>query len=377
MSPRAPARLGKYEIVRELGAGAMGVVYLGYDAAIDRKVAVKAIRKDGLDAEMASAAAARFRQEAIAAGRLTHPGIVAVYDYGDDEDVAYMVMEYAPGEDLGRYAAGRKLPLHEVGALMAQLLDALEYAHQAGVVHRDIKPSNILLSSRLKITDFGIARIGSSKLTTAGVAMGTPSYMAPEQYRGVGVDHRVDLFASAAVFYELLTGRPAFDGESIDEIAYKVCHADPQPARGLRADAPFAIDAVLTRALAKDKADRFPSARQLSDAIAVALGDTELPVDSARRALEMAATTGVPVVAIQPTVASAQAARAEGETTAVTPDALARITQTLAKYVGPIAKVMVKKAGSEARTYRDLCLAVSARLPAEERSQFLAELGVG
>jgi eukaryotic-like serine/threonine-protein kinase len=364
-----PARLGKYEIVQELGAGAMGVVYLGYDAAIDRKVAVKTIRKDRLDAATASEAAARFRQEAMAAGRLTHPGIVAVYDYGEDENVAYIVMEYAPGEELGRYAEGKTLALPEIGALMEQLFDALAYAHQAGVVHRDIKPSNILLSGRLKITDFGIARIASSQLTQTGIAMGTPAYMAPEQYRGVGVDHRVDLFASSVLFYELLTGRPPFPGETIEEIAYKVCHVEPVPATRLRPDVPRGVDAVVARALAKDKEARFPSASELSRAIGAALAGRDVPVPGVLGVLESA-----PTVAVSSALTTGALASRAGSS--VTPAAIERITQTLARYVGPIAKVMVKKAGAEAKTYRELGLAIASRLAPEERARFLGELGL-
>lgn len=347
MTERAPARLGKYEIVRQLGEGAMGVVYLAYDPTIDRQVAVKTIRKDLLDVPAASQAAARLRQEAMAAGRLVHPGIVAVYDFGEDENVGYIVMEYAPGEDLGRYAAGRRLGLPEIGTLLVQLLDALEYAHGAGVVHRDIKPSNILLSGRLKVTDFGIARIAHSTLTQTGAVVGTPAYMAPEQYSGAGVDHRGDLFASGALFYELLTGVQAFGGESIPEIAYRVCHAEHVPATRLRPELPAGVDAVLSRALAKRKEERYPSAREFSRAIETALAGGE-------------ATPGPAAVTPTP----------------VAPEAIERVTRTLAKHLGPIAKVIVKKAAAEAQTYWDLCVTVSSRLPAEERPRFLKEVGV-
>jgi serine/threonine-protein kinase len=364
----APSRIGKYEIVQTLGAGAMGVVYLAYDPTIDRRVAVKTIRKDRLDAGTAAQATARFRQEAMAAGRLTHPGIVAVYDYGEDDSTAFIVMEYAPGEDLGRYAARSRLSLPEVGIVMAQLLDALGYAHAAGVVHRDIKPSNMLVSGgRLKITDFGIARVGQSRLTQTGAAMGTPTYMAPEQYRGRGVDHRVDLFAAGVIFYELLTGERPFEGETIEEIAYKVCHAAHVPAKHLRPDLPATVDVVLERALAKDKEARFASAADLSQAIALGLrGDPS----AARQAFESAATMSA-------STTSAAATSAAAPPTHVTPDASARVTQALAKYVGPIAAVMVKKAGADAKTYRDLCLRLSARLSSDdERARFLKDVGV-
>src|SRR5882724_13513376 len=231
MSAVPRPRLGKYEILQTLGSGAMGIVYLAYDAAIERKVAIKTIRKDVIGQDASSEVTARFRREAMAACRLTHPGIVAVYDYGEEDNVAYIVMEYAPGQDLARYAAERQLTLVEIAALMTQLLDALGFAHSAGVVHRDVKPGNILVGERLKITDFGIARVADSSLTQTGVAMGTPAYMAPEQYMGIGVDFRADLFAAGVVLYELLTKTLPFDGNSLEELSYKICHTEPRRPR--------------------------------------------------------------------------------------------------------------------------------------------------
>ena len=440
-SPRP--RLGKYEILQTLGSGAMGVVYLAYDAVIERKVAVKTIRKEILGQEASSEVTARFRREAMAAGRLTHPGIVAVYDYGEDDSVAYIVMEYAPGQDLGRYAASRNLSLSEISALMTQLLDALGFAHAAGVVHRDVKPGNILVGERLKITDFGIARVADSSLTQTGVAMGTPAYMAPELYMGVAIDYRVDLFAAGVVLYELLTKTLPFDGNSLEELSYKICHTEPTLATLVRPDLPRSIDAVLAKALAKSSAARFASAADLARAIAQALNGVEL--DPAReshlshaggppssqvhvvawsletqRALEaaLAPTMGsVAGAAVRRGMARATdseqlvrllletvegdsarstlADRLRGvlgagrpasasvppsstlEGVSVSPEAVARVTQTLATYVGPIAKVMVKKASADSPSYLDLCLRVSARLETEdEKTRFLKEVGV-
>jgi serine/threonine protein kinase len=438
-------RLGKYDILQTLGSGAMGVVYLAYDAAIERKVAVKTIRKEVLGQAASSEVTARFRREAMAAGRLTHPGIVAVYDYGEDDSVAYIVMEYAPGQDLGRYAASRDLSLSEVAGLMAQLLDALGFAHAAGIVHRDVKPGNILVGERLKITDFGIARVADSSLTQTGVAMGTPAYMAPEQYMGIGVDYRVDLFAAGVVLYELLTKTLPFDGNSLEELSYKICHTEPKLATLVRPDLPRSVDAVLAKALAKSSAARFASAAELSRAITLALNGVELepsreprhsPTGDAlsaqvsvaawsldtQRALEavLAPTMGsVAGAAVRRGMARASdseqlvrlliesvagdnarstlADRLRGvldsarprsanlsppssstlEGVSVSPDAVARVTQTLATYVGPIAKVMVKKASADAPSYLDLCLRVSARLETEdEKTRFLKEVGV-
>src|SRR5882724_3893722 len=436
------ARLGKYEILQTLGSGAMGVVYLAYDAVIERKVAVKTIRKEILGQDASSEVSARFRREAMAAGRLSHPGIVAVYDYGEDESVAYIVMEYAPGQDLGRYAAARNLSLSEVGGLMAQLLDALGFAHAAGVVHRDVKPGNILVGERLKITDFGIARVADSSLTQTGVAMGTPAYMAPEQYMGIGVDFRADLFAAGVVLYELLTKTLPFDGNSLEELSYKICHTEPRRPRQIRPDLPPSADALLAKALAKSSAARFGSAAELARAVVDALNGNEIESlrDSRRsltggaqlagstwsldtqRALEavLAPTMGsVAGAAVRRGMARASdseqlvrvlletvdgdsarstladqlrgvlgAARPRSpsfpppassvrEGVSVSPEAVVRVTQTLASYVGPIAKVMVKKAAADAPSYLDLCLRVSARLETEdERARFLKEVGV-
>ncbi len=442
-TPERP-KLGKYEILQTLGAGAMGIVYLGYDSAIERRVAVKTIRKDQIGQAASAEVTARFRREAMAAGRLTHPGIVAVYDFGEDDSIAYIVMEYAPGVDLGRYAASRNLSLAEISGLMAQLLDALGFAHAAGVVHRDVKPGNILVGDRLKITDFGIARVADSKLTQTGIAMGTPAYMAPEQYMGIGVDYRADLFAAGVVLYELLTKRLPFDGDSLEELSYKICHTDFSPASQLRADLPRGVDALLARALAKASSARFTSAAEFAHAITQTLSGAGL----ANAATEFSSATGrssaMPTsgswstetqraleAVLAPTMGSvagaavrrgmartadpeqlvhvlvetidgeqARAAVAErlravldvrrpqsasmappvsvdSQAASVTPEAVARVTQTLATYVGPIAKVMVKKASTDSPSYLDLCLRVSARLETEaEKQRFLKEVGV-
>ncbi len=444
MSAPERSKLGKYEILQTLGAGAMGIVYLGYDAAIERRVAVKTIRKDQVGQAVSAEVTARFRREAMAAGRLTHPGIVAVYDFGEDESITYIVMEYAPGVDLGRYAASRDLSLAEVSELMAQLLDALGFAHAAGVVHRDVKPGNILVGDRLKITDFGIARVADSQLTQTGVAMGTPAYMAPEQYMGIGVDYRADLFAAGVVLYELLTKKRPFDGNSLEELSYKICHTEFVPASQIRADLPCGVDALLARALAKASSARFTSAAEFAHAIAQTLSGAMLshaPTEFAQgtgrnsampssgswstemqRALEavLAPSMGsVAAAAVRRGMARtadpeqlvhvlietidgepARAAVAErlravlgvrrpppaslpppvsvnSQGASVTPEAVARLTQTLATYVGPIAKVMVKKASADSPTYLDLCLRVSARLETEaEKQRFLKEVGV-
>ncbi len=346
-------QIGKYRLVRAIGQGAMGIVYLAHDPHLDRHVAIKVIRKDVIERREADQVMARFRNEAMAAGRLQHPGIVAVHDYGEDESTSFIVMEYAPGDDLEEYA--RKyapLPLSDATGLMAQLLDALHWAHSYGVIHRDIKPSNLVVTGgRLKVTDFGIARISSAKLTQTGVAMGTPMYMSPEQYIGTGIDQRSDLFSAAVVFYEMLAGVRPFEGESIHSLAYKICHVDPVPPSRHGRALPPALDAVVMKGLAKDRAARWSTGHEFAMAINAAL-------------------TGLTGAVPASTVTVPTTARVSAED-------LDRASQALAAYVGPIARVLVKKTAPAASDFTDLCARLLEHLGSDkERVEFLKKLGV-
>ena len=266
-----PERLGKYDIVEVLGKGAMGVVFRGFDPDIDRTVAIKTVRKELIEEEdRAGMALARFKNEARAAGRLSHPGIVAVYDYGESGSVAYIAMEFVQGASLREYFnRGTRFAERDAIAVMAQLLEALQHAHDQGVWHRDIKPANLIImnNGKVKITDFGIARIDTSTLTQTGVVMGSPGYMAPEQYSDGKVDRRADLFAAGVVMYQLLTGARPFAG-SVESIPYKICHVEPplpseaEPDRGWER-----YNAVITRALAKQPEARFQTAGEFRAAI--------------------------------------------------------------------------------------------------------------
>ena len=211
-----PQRLGKYLVSRVLGEGAMGVVYQALDPDIHRPVAIKAIRASLLAPHAQDiAATARFRTEAQAAGRLSHPNIVSVYEYGQADDAHYIAMEYVDGISLQALVSrGEHLPLDDALSVMLQLLDALACAHAQGVWHRDIKPANLLLTpeGRLKVTDFGIARIDSGDLTHHTTVLGSPGYMAPERYTDEAPDRRVDIFSCGVLFYELLTGLAPFRG---------------------------------------------------------------------------------------------------------------------------------------------------------------------
>jgi serine/threonine protein kinase len=265
-----PTQLGKYALSEVLGKGAMGVVYKGFDPHIRRTVAIKTIRKDLVDDDQAAVLLARFRNEAQAAGRLSHPGIVGIYEWGEESDVVFLAMEYVQGNSLREYFnRGTRFDGHDAISIMAQLLEALHYAHEQGVWHRDIKPANIIImnSGKLKVADFGIARIDSSNLTQTGAVMGTPGYMAPEQYSGNAVDWRADIFSAGVVMYQLLTGIRPFTG-NLDIIAYKICHEQqslPSEADPGRCSAQF--DAVTVKALAKNPEDRYQNALAFRDAI--------------------------------------------------------------------------------------------------------------
>ncbi|NKE46943.1 protein kinase [Roseomonas frigidaquae] len=271
---------GKYEARGTLGAGAMGTVIDAFDRMIERRVAVKLVRLPSGDDAEAREAHARFRREAQAAGRLSHPNIVGVFDYGENADTAWIVMELVEGGTLkGVMDRGERLPVAQVVRLMDQILGALAYSHGRGVVHRDIKPANIMLTAdegggtsggpQVKIADFGIARIESSTMTQVGTVMGTPSYMAPEQLRGEPVDARADIWAAGVLLYQLLTGEKPFDG-GYSALMHRVLNTEPPPPSQLAVSAPRGFDAVVARALAKRPDDRFPSATAFAEAIRAA-----------------------------------------------------------------------------------------------------------
>ncbi len=256
---------GRYEILSELGRGAMGTVYLGLDPKINRKVAIKTVDYSEVEAEELAEVKSRFFREAQAAGQLAHPNIVAIYDAGEEHDMAYIAMELLDGETLTHFCRqGNLLPLDRALAVISEVTSALDYAHQRGVVHRDIKPGNImfLADKHVKVTDFGIARVVDSTQTSTGIILGTPSYMSPEQVAGKGVDGRSDLFSLGVVFFELLTGVKPFKGENISATLYAVTHSAHPPLSDFRKDLPACCQTIIDKLLAKAVSRRFRTARQ-------------------------------------------------------------------------------------------------------------------
>jgi hypothetical protein len=288
----AMTKLGKYLIRRELGKGAMGVVYEGFDPVIERTVAIKTILPAQLNSGEVAGVLARFKREAQAAGRLNHPGIVAVYDYGevvaeddrtmvagadgaggDGERVAFIAMEFVPGKELkDSFDGNERFPLKEVGRIMGEILDALEHAHSKGVTHRDMKPANLIMlaDGHIKIADFGIARIETSQLTQVGTVMGTAAYMSPEQFMGQVVDGRSDLFSCGVILYQFLTGEKPFTGTQTT-IMYKVLREEPLPPSTLNMALPAAWDAVVKKAIAKNPDERYQTAKEFAAAVAAAV----------------------------------------------------------------------------------------------------------
>ncbi len=256
----APAFFGRYQVLEELGSGAMGVVYLCVDPRLARPVAIKVIREsEHMTPAEREQYQARFRHEAEAAGRLNHPGIVQIYDVGP----AYMVMEFLEGRALGTVLKGEvRLTVQQVCSMILQVADAIDYAHRQGIVHRDIKPANIMLTDDggVKVMDFGVARLESSTLTVAGTVVGSVRYMAPEQMMGEKVDGRADVFSLGAVAYEMLTCRPPFPGKTITEVVGNVVHGVHVPPRQADERFPEEVDGVFAVAFAVRPQDRYPRA---------------------------------------------------------------------------------------------------------------------
>jgi serine/threonine-protein kinase len=260
--------LGRYEIVSELGQGAMGVVYKATDPLIDRIVAIKTITLS-LALEEREEYEARFYQEAKAAGRLSHPNIVTIFDVGRCGDIAYIAMEFLQGRELRDILNDEKLlPVDQVIDIVAQVAQGLAYAHEHGIIHRDIKPSNIMVGrdGHVKITDFGIARMASAAVRTqTGMVLGSPKYMSPEQVMGKLTDQRSDIFSLGVMLYEMLTGNPPFLGENVNAIMYQTLNAIPQAPSNLNAAVPDMLNFIVAKALAKDVEHRYQNAGDMAN----------------------------------------------------------------------------------------------------------------
>ena len=358
-----PQQIGKYRITRSLGKGAMGMVYEGFDPVIERRVAIKTILAEFLEADEMLEASARFKREAQAGGRLQHPAIIGVYEYGDMGDMAFIVMEYCDGKELKRMLAdGIKFELIEIFEIMKQLLGALDYSHKLGVVHRDIKPANLMITPgpKLKIMDYGIARIESSSLTQVGTVVGTPTHMSPEQLMGLTADGRADLWSSGVILYELLTGVSPFLADSPATVMHRVLQKEPDPPSTLNPTLPKGFDGVVARALAKKADQRFQSAREFQGAMLQALqGKAVGASGSAMRTQRPAADTEARKAALL----------------SIDPAALAEIERSLSRHIGPLAKILIQRTQVEAQSVGQFFRTLAEQIPdTDEQNAFLKKM---
>ena len=261
------SQLGRYEVLDEIGQGAMGVVYKARDPLIDRVVAIKTINLS-MAMDEKEEYEGRFYQEAKAAGRLNHPNIVTIYDVGKSGNVAYIAMEFLEGRELRDIMNdGALLPVDQVLHTVAQVAQGLAYAHEHDIVHRDVKPSNIMVirDGHVKITDFGIARMASSSVRTqTGMVLGSPKYMSPEQVMGKAIDQRSDIFSLGVMLYEMLTGQAPFNGENVNAIMYQTLNAIPPPPNMVNPAIPEMVNFIVAKALAKGMEDRYQNAKDFA-----------------------------------------------------------------------------------------------------------------
>jgi serine/threonine protein kinase len=386
-----PQRLGKYPITDVIGKGAMGIVYRGYDPVIKRPVAIKTIRKELIDDDdKTETLSGRFRREAQAAGTLNHPGIVAVYEYGEDDQHAFIAMELVEGSSLREYLAnGSDFDEHDSISIMAQLLDALQFAHDHAVWHRDIKPANIMVmrNGRIKLTDFGIARIESADRTKTNVIMGTPGYIAPEMYLSGHIDQRVDIFSAGVLFYNLLAGQPPFRGRS-EAVMYDVCYHDPAPPSTVNPNRRWPkYDAIVAKALEKKPENRYQTAAAFRAAILAeyaeplnsTLSDATIVSAPKRPALPEPGTPSPIPKGAPPSVGTGVAGGTSlaGGTSTPPPTGwsapvLAGVEMELARFLGPVARVLVRRAARDHKTIDALTTAlVEAMEHPEDRDAFV------
>ncbi|MBL4865892.1 MAG: serine/threonine protein kinase [Pseudomonadales bacterium] len=362
-----PKKIDKYEITRVLGQGAMGIVYQGYDKRIDRQVAIKVLHPHLRQGEMGTDLVARFNQEAKAAARCFHPNIVTVFDFGSSDDSPFIVMEYVQGVELKAKLKGSdSLPLSASIEITLQILEALAYAHDQGVVHRDIKPANIILldDGRIKVSDFGVARLDTSELTNTGFMVGTPNYMSPEGLRGDAVDSRSDLYSTGLLLFELITSQKLARGIPLEEALlpiHKARHLTPAQATQL--------SPIIEKSLQAMPRQRYQSAEELIRGLR-SLEDYD--ADEGKTLLKQVSLVRKTDRQSSP---SSPTQDDPSNLSQWNPDVLKSVENNLAKYIGPMARYVVHNIAKKSRTVTDLSESLASQIPNQkERTQFLKEL---
>jgi len=363
MTPETPKTVGKYQIDSVLGQGAMGVVYKGHDPDIDRVVAIKTLHTHLMGTDERASWLERFAREAKAAGRVLHGNLVTIFDYLEQDEQPYLVMEFIESETIEDRIARRPLPnLQEFGSIMTQMLAGLDAIHAAGIVHRDVKPANALLlpDGRVKLADFGVAKVEALGATHGGM-IGTPDYMSPEQFMGETAGHRADIFGAGVIMFELLTSRKPFESGSLGELTQKVLSGQVLNLRELAPGLPEALYALSAQTLMADPQQRTPDARAFANGIHEALRN----VDSA--AMNDTDRTIVMTSNQQPAAALSQTMAAQ-----MPKSALARIEELLTTQIGPIAKVLVKRVSGATTDTGQLINQLAAEIGPEHREAFKA-----
>lgn len=367
-SETLPESIGKYRVDEIIGKGGFGIVYKGFDPNICRAVAIKSLRSEILaEFDDQPALLARFAAEARSAGRCQHPNIVTVFDYVEQDEAPFIVMEYVPAGTLQNVTRARTLlPLPQIAGMMSQLLSALGHAHDNGVVHRDIKPANILCPTAtvIKVTDFGIARLENFGLTRdGGAAIGTPGYMSPEQVLGREVDNRSDLFAAGVILYQLLTGNKPFTADNLPSLIHKLLHEPPAPVCDVRTDLPKPLGSVVERALAQQPKDRFQTAADFATAIDLALKDADIDDTES-----IDVTNLVTVIEGEPKDGSSGDL---GLTMSerISADTLHKLEESLARSIGPIARVLLAREARESSDPDKLIEALGRQIPSQAEAE--------
>ena len=357
--------IGRYRIEALLGTGAMGEVYRAHDPSIDRLVAIKVVRPELVAGSGGEQLLERFRREARAAGRRFHPNIVAIWDFGDDNGMPFLVMELVEGQSLDQVIkSSGPLAQDRSVAIISQVLSALGFAHANGIVHRDIKPSNIMVlpGDQVKVADFGIARIEASEFTIVGDLLGTPAYMGPEQLSGGPIDHRTDLFATGVILFEMLTGVKPFRGKSITEIISFMETRGPEDIRALNPAVPEAMKHVIGKSVAFDPAQRYADAAAFSKAVADAMSD--LPGEPQLRG------SAISEARAQLTANAAQTTSGGASFSA---ELLRETERDLATFIGPMASIAVKRAVRNAGDLLGLYDLLGRQIAnPKDRAEFLA-----
>jgi len=378
--------VGRYPVIREIGKGAMGTVFEGFDPDTGEKVAIKILRAEHLADSRADSASARFEREAQAGRRLRHPNIVSVREYGEQGRIKFIAMEFLDGKELRELMQERgRFELADAVFILLQLLDALGHSHEHGVVHRDIKPANLMVMDGLhvKVMDFGIARIESAAFTQVGTLLGTPTHMSPEQLRGEAADGRADLWAAGVMLYELLVGRSPFAASTSVMVMHNALHVDPTPVSSLLPEVPPAVDAVLRRALAKRREDRYQKAgefaRELMKVAVSAAAADEAEEEAGDVDLDLALPLGSAASLQRPDTGLDVDLPLDAEATVIRPasatfdaEALAKAEALLARHVGPMASLLVRQAAGQANSLAELYKVLSSHITGDaQRRVFL------